>query len=284
MLHIEKTTIHAGLAQPVKLLHVTDSHLVYADERDDYRKRLLAQERLITFHDENGGIERNLVEMIEYAEANCDLLVHTGDLYDFITHANIERSARFLAHPNFFFIVGNHEYSQYIGEAWEDNTYKMNAYMRIRKGLGVDTFYASRQIGGLNIVGLDNTYYQFEDWYLDRLRKEAEKGMPILLMMHIPVFEESLYSHIMDVRKESCAGLVGCDEERLMRYEEIQAIRMRPNDATKRLLEYIAGEKAIVALIAGHVHFSFESRLPCGKMQYVTGGGFDGIAREITID
>lgn len=42
MLQIVKNTIEIGLQKPVKLLHVTDTHLSYADERDDLRKQKLA--------------------------------------------------------------------------------------------------------------------------------------------------------------------------------------------------------------------------------------------------
>ena len=34
---LEKNTLHVGLEKPVKFLHVTDTHLTYADEQDDER-------------------------------------------------------------------------------------------------------------------------------------------------------------------------------------------------------------------------------------------------------
>ena len=41
-MNLEKTTVKIGLERPVKLLHVTDTHIALADERDDERKRALA--------------------------------------------------------------------------------------------------------------------------------------------------------------------------------------------------------------------------------------------------
>ena len=38
-----KSTVKIGLERPVKLLHVTDSHVALADERDDERKHALAK-------------------------------------------------------------------------------------------------------------------------------------------------------------------------------------------------------------------------------------------------
>ena len=36
-------------------------------------------------------------------------------------------------------------------------------------------------------------------------------------------------------------------------------------------------------ILAGHVHFSFESMLTETPPQIVTGGGYEGIAREVTL-
>lgn len=283
MLNLLKSTIHAGLDKPVRLLHVADTHLSLTDERDDDRKRGLAVRRKKAFSDENGSVEKYLDDQIAYSREHCDLLVHAGDLIDFVSEANIDKAGQILSDPGILFIAGNHEYSQYVGEAWEDHAYRMNSYMKIRRRMGVDLLFASRTVGGLNIVALDNGYYQFEDWYLDRLKREVNKGLPVILVLHCPFYEESLYREIMDIRKESSAGLVGCDEEHLTRYEEYRQIQQRSSETTKRVTEYIFHEKRITAILAGHIHFPFESTLPCGKTQYVSGGGFRGEAREITV-
>ena len=39
------TRISIGVAKPLRFLHVTDSHLISADERDSERKRELARQR-----------------------------------------------------------------------------------------------------------------------------------------------------------------------------------------------------------------------------------------------
>ena len=98
-----KNTIKIGLERPVKLLHVTDTHIGLADERDDERKHALAK-RLSTPEK-----EQYLNEHIAYAKENCDLLVHTGDLMDFVSHANVDKAREIVADDHFFFIAGNHD-------------------------------------------------------------------------------------------------------------------------------------------------------------------------------
>lgn len=278
-----RTVIRAGLPQPVRLMHLTDTHLAYADDRNDAEKRRLAKRRQAEFGDTDLHSEKELLARTEYAEKNCDLLLHTGDLIDFVSEANLDRAGAFLRNENVFFVAGNHEFSQYVGEAWEDRAYKMNSYMQIRKRLGVDLFFSSRVVKGLNIVGIDNGYYRFEDWQIGCLKREAERGYPILLCMHVPLYEKSLFECVMDEHRSSSGLLVGCGEDELLRYEEYRQVQQRPDETTMRMIDYIAGEDKIIALVTGHLHFSFESRLPCGKMQYVTGGSYDGIAREVTV-
>ena len=63
-MNLEKTTVKIGLERPVKLLHVTDTHIALADERDDERKRALAN-RL-----GDPDKEKYLWEQIAYAHAD----------------------------------------------------------------------------------------------------------------------------------------------------------------------------------------------------------------------
>ena len=270
-----KNTVRIGLDRPVRLLHVTDSHLGLVNDRDDARKHALAKRFSSSDRD------RYLDKQLAYAKANCDLLVHTGDLMDFISCANVERAREFVADGDVFFIAGNHDYSQYVGEAWEDRAYRMNSYMQIG-GLGVPMFFNARVVGGVNVVGIDNSYYLFEDWQLWRLKKEAEKGLPIVLAFHDPLFEQSLYDYHMS-GDAKCAYLVGCDEAHLLPYSEFRAVQQRPDAPTLRMIDYIKSEPLIKAVLTGHLHFSFESDLTPTLPQFVTGGGYDGIAREVTL-
>ena len=86
---LEKSTVKIGLDRPVRLLHVTDTHLTLTDERDDERKRALSGRM-------GEGAVEYLHEQIEYAEENCDLLIHTGDLMDFVSAANADFARKIL--------------------------------------------------------------------------------------------------------------------------------------------------------------------------------------------
>ncbi len=272
-----KNTLNIGLERPLKILHVTDSHIAYADERDNERKHALAQ-RL-----GDPKKEAYFFEHLAYAKEHCDLMVHTGDLIDFTSQANFDFARKVLAEEKVFFTAGNHEFSQYVGEAYEDRAYKMNSYNEMRPGLGAPLFFNARTVGGVNFVGIDDSYHQFEPWQLTRLQKEIEKGLPIILCLHAPLFEQSLYDyHCERTGPASSSYLVGCDEDHLPN-DEWRAIEIRPRGVTMEAVAFIKSQPLIKAVLAGHIHFSFVSELAPGMTQFVTGGGYDGIARELTI-
>ena len=281
---IAKTHLHIGLDRPMTVLHVTDTHMTLCDGRDDERKQNLAARRAKDFGSEHGEIEAMLEGQLAYAKERGALVVHTGDLMDFVSKANVDRAREILRRPDVFFVPGNHDYSQYVGEAWEDEAYRMNSYMQMGYGLGVDMFFSSRIVGGVNFVGIDDGYYRIAPWQLERLRMEVEKGLPVILCLHDPLFEQSLYDMMMSKPVLDCAYVVGCDEAHLLPYSEYRAYQQRPDEATLRAIDYIKGEKRIKALLTGHLHAGFECMLTDTLPQFVTGPGYRDMAREITID
>lgn len=283
-MEIIRNSLQIGLEKPVKALHLTDCHLNYIDDRDsDDKKRVWAALKHLD-KDEDGHIARNFDDLITYGNVNCDITCIGGDNIAITTQMVFEKGREAMARSkNALFVVGNHEFSQLCGESWEGTAYKMNSYPQVRKAFGEQTFFASRVVGGVNFVGIDDSYYLIEDWQTERLKKEVEKGYPIVLFMHVPLFEQKLYDFMMQVTDGLCTYLTGCDEEHLLPFSEFRAIQQRPDAATLRFIDYLYSQDKVKAILAGHVHQNFVSELPNGIMQFVTHGGYAGYGREITL-
>jgi len=277
MLPVIETALCAGACAPFSFLHASDTHLTRADRRDNPMKNELARRRTPVFPASEEGYAGLM------AMPGDGLIVHTGDLIDFVSAANVEKARKLLQNEKIFFIAGNHEYSRYVGEAWEDNAYRMNSYMEMGYGLGVPMFWNTRVVGGVNIVAMDNSYYLFAEWQRQRLIREIEKGLPIILMFHDPLFEQSLYDYHMAIPGADCSYLVGCDEAHLLPYSEFRAVQQRPDRPTLDMIDLIKGEPLIKAVLTGHLHFDFESMLTPTLPQYVTDCGYKGVARELII-
>ncbi len=279
MLNLVKSSLEIGLKKPVKLLHVTDTHISDTDDRDDERKQQICRSNPIE------NIKVNFRDTIDYCNANCDMMVHSGDLISVVSPRSLEVVREFLdTCNNYTLVTGNHEYSQYCGEAWEDIAYKMTYYPTVRHYLKEDLLFTAKEVGGVNVVGIDDSYYQVEPWQVWRLKQEVKKGLPIVLMMHVPLFEESLFEKTVGNNADGIAYLTGCDEEHLMRFKnEFREVQQRPTDDTLRFIDYVYSEPLIKCVLAGHVHLNHESILPGGIPQFVTSLNWQGDARELTL-
>lgn len=266
-----------GAQKPLKLLHFSDTHLALADDRDDLRKRELAEHRARYFP----TAEQDLRDAAALARQDGALLVHTGDLIDFVSYANLERAKAFTDENDCFFSAGNHEFSLYVGEAFEDAAYRNQSLDRVQAAFKNPIRFASRKVNGINLVALDDSYYRIEEEQLAALRREAELGLPIVLLMHNPLHEQPLYDVMMHEKRQGCAYLTGTPEPLMGDYPPDRLVQQRPDEVTREAVEYICAEPCIRAILAGHLHFDYEGMVAGRIPQLVTG---IGSAREITIE
>ena len=280
-MNMQQTTIEIGLEKPFRALHITDNHISFADQRDDERKRTLAASRREFFDAGAENTTRFLEQQLRYAEENGLPVLHTGDMIDFVSWQNLEYAQAQLSRVDYFMAVGNHEYSLYVGEAWEDVPYKMQSYEKVQAHFRNNLFFASREMGGINFVAVDDGYYRFDRDQLERLQKEAEKGLPIVLMLHNPLHTDDLYRYVLNDLRQPCGYLTGTPEALMAGYDDYRYRQQKADEDTLDFIDYVYGQPLIRAALSGHLHYDFETRLPSGIPQYVTGAGYRGCAREI---
>ena len=261
---IINSTLEIGVPVPFKILHISDTHLAYDDMRDGERKVKLAKERAPYFND--GEAVLGCVSKMS-KELNAPI-VHTGDLIDFVSEANLERVKSFVDNNDLFMAAGNHEFSLFVGEAKEDAAYREQSLSKVQSVFKNDIRMSSRIVGGVNFVAIDNGYYLIEKEQLDFIKKEVQKGLPVILLVHTPFYERSLYEEQM--KKENSAYLVAVPEELMSEYSAHRKGQQMADEANLQAVEYIAGESAIKGVIAGHLHDSYDGFTECGKPQLVT--------------
>lgn len=274
-LKILKTDINIGLKEPVKLLHITDTHIT--------RDNPLEEDRTAEFDvDYKGCCEEYFFEALEYARKNNMTVLHTGDLIDFFSKGNFEFIDKYFDGEDYIYAAGNHDFCHFLGRAKEDYAYKWEKINEIAPHIKNNLYFDSRIIGGVNIVTMDDSYYFISDGQIEMLKAEVAKGYPIVLAMHVPLYNKELSEAVL---KEwgYYAYLANPPAEVLALYPEARKLQQAPDEATKRAVEYIKNEPAIKALITGHVHFNFEGKLSDTLCQYTTHGSFAGYVREITI-
>lgn len=267
-MNLIQNKLTVGAEKPFRFLHMSDTHFTLADERDDLRKRELAEKRT-KWH---ANAEQISEEVEAYARENGLMIAHTGDYIDFVSAANLDRLKRFTDENDVFFAAGNHEFSLYVGEAFEDAAYREISLARVQACVKNNLRFASKKVNGVNLIAVDNGYYLFEAWQLDALKKEAAYGLPMLLFMHTPLYDPDLY-RIMG--EHGCLGeaayMVATPEELMTGYSEYRYRQQRADAVTLETVEYIKNQPLIRGIFCGHLHdFVSETRLTDRITQYVS--------------
>ncbi len=263
-MNVFNTQIKIGLDTPVRVIHVSDTHLTFADMRDGERKVKLAEARSHGFD----GREV-LAKISEVSKAENLPIMHTGDLIDFVSLANLEAAKAFTDENDVFMATGNHEFSLYVGEAKEDAAYRNQSLDKVQAVFKNNIRMSSRVIGGLNFVALDNGYYLFEPEQLEFLKKEVEKGLPIVLMIHTPLYERSLYD--TEMSHSPCGYVVAAPEELMQCYPADRYEQQLADAITLETVEYIESQPLIKAILTGHMHYNYESVVVDRIPQILTG-------------
>ena len=109
---------------------------------------------------------------------------------------------------------------------------------------------------------------------LKALKGEAEKGLPIVLMVHTPLYSPDAYEKVLALyhnRPPVC--LMSVPEEFLGCYSPYRYEQQKEDAATHEAYAYILGEPAIRLVLAGHLHEDAETMLTDRLPQIVTGIG-----------
>ena len=277
-----QTTLSVGATVPFTVLHLSDNHLALADARDNDRKRRLAESRSQHFSSETGlAPEETLDRQLSYAREKNYTVLHTGDVCDFVSVANLERAQQAFAGVDYFMAAGNHEFSRYVGEAFEDERYRLGTYDYVQRYFRNDLTFAAREISGVNFVACNNGYYRFTWDQLDAVRKEAEKGLPIVLMVHNQIYTDDMHNDFMRRPGRKCGYLCGTPICQMDGYSPMRMRQQLPDESTMAFIRWVTESGVVKAVLAGHLHEPMENMLPGGIPQLIAGGGYMGCMREI---
>lgn len=283
-MNIQHVTVQVGAEKPFRALHISDNHLCLADERDNERKQKLAEARgnAFTGHHPERLLER-LNEQLDYAVSEGLLLLHTGDIIDFVSVKNLETAGELLSKADTFMAVGNHEYSQYVGEAWEDEAYKAQSFDDVIAAMPGNVWFQTRMIHGVKFIALDNGYYYITEELFRLFREALADGIPAVLLVHNPLYSPDTYAKVMEGKAADVPSyLTGCPEELLRGLDDHRYRQQKADDLTTEFIRFCETCPNLKAILAGHLHKFYETKMESGIPQIVAGGGFAGDAVEYT--
>ncbi len=284
-LNVRNLELHLGASKPFSALHISDSHLIFAGENDNESKVALAAKRAKYFPQPMEYLQSALC----YARKNDMIVLHTGDLCDFVSEANLDVVKAELNPDDFFICAGNHEYSQYVGEAREDEAYKAQTYDKLQEAYPNDLTFSSRIINGVNLVAIDNVYYNITERQWELMKAEVQKGLPIVLLCHVPFYTEEQCLYGQKGNTASAAYLIGAPESVTSLYDKgkefpegqewrNRSIQQKSDETTLAFIDWLKCQELLKVILCGHCHYFYEARFSPTAMQYSVGAGYKGDA------
>lgn len=269
-LSIVKVHMPIGATMPFSVLHFSDTHLTLAYDHEDPLKQKLKRFRTETF---GGRQEEALRDTLAWAKDNTDYVLHTGDLIDWLSEANLDAVKKYTGnHPAFFGSMGNHEFSQYmwLKKAVEDENYKAASAEKLQKAYPFNIRFDSRVVNGINFVSMDDVYNAVRPWQIELFKKEVKEGLPIILLMHCPIMTEGIQ------RANDKYWKYGS------KFRNVARTPMKYDSVTQGFIDYLKKEPLLRGILAGHLHVTVQERFSPTAVQYVIGGNYGFIAEEVS--
>lgn len=244
------------------IYHFSDTHLAEYDEIsseteiEGAKKTTEAWERVRRIfaesHGEPCGDKQMLpakehFENLMNASKDGDALVIAGDMFDYVSHPNMRIAEKeFKDYPcPILALCGNHENPDNIPEgllvsAMKDPIQKL-------------------EFEDLIILGIDDSKREISEAQYQELETAYGSGKKVLLAMHIPIMAEENKEALKKAGVYFQLNYEGCPEMNLKFIDLIKA------NASKT-----------VAVLCGHLHFTNNTYITDGVMQYVSTQGVTG--------
>ena len=290
-LNIRNVTVNLECEQAFSALHISDTHLSLVDNRDNERKMKLAAGRVRIFP----AAEHYLDAAINHARLNNMMILHTGDLIDFTSEANLDCAAEHLLDNNVLASAGNHEYSQYVGEALEDEAYKRQSYEKVQEVFPNNLEFCSKAVNGVNFVAIDDVYYNVTERQHELMEKEMKKGMPVVMLCHVPLYTPKHCEHAMKTNGNGAAYVTGAPLSITSKYPgdpslpagqqwRNRSVQQRADKPTLEFVKWLKEQKPLKAILCGHCHYFYEERFSPTAMQYIVGANYNGDAYNVRFE
>ena len=284
--------LSVGAKKPFTALHFSDTHVSMADAADILS---YGSKDLRLYEARNHGVfgrggfpfaVQSLAATLAYARRKKIPMLNTGDLFDFRSEANIACIERSFAGADVFSSLGNHEGHGLHTPGMSPRTAAAEDQLRARyeKAIGNPLVVASRVINGVNFVAFDNCEMSrfIRDKMVQMIKAEFAKGMPTVLMCHMPPFSREIHEADLEmhrVRKASYFPKPNNLGAYYMMGEDFE--KTKAPKAFKELFALMEKQDNLKAILCGHLHFEWQG-LFAGRVPVVVAGrNFNGECYEI---
>ena len=252
-----------GLERPVRVLHLTDIHLRYFDDRDAGQKDNVREEIFPI----SGEYQAGFYELMDRVpEMDLDLVAITGDAINWPSQANIEHLGGLIRKTGVptMFVPGNHD--------WRYPQLAPTEELRSKWMPALDPLTGGQpecqvmEAGGIRFVGIDDSMYQITRKQLEFTRQQLATGQPVVMLLHIPI---SLPTLRPDAIKRWKVPIMLADPGWSDADRKIQGLEPDTPE-TLEFVRLLTTAPNLVAILSGHLHIFHADSVNRTAVQYVT--------------
>ena len=263
---VDNEIIIPGIEKSYTLIQISDTHLMATDENSTNEHVEKVKEQEQAWQEVKKGFAalfgepcnethevstiRCFEQVLDFAkEQKPDLLLLSGDVLNYEHEEGYRYFREYMDgyQGEWMFVPGNHD----------------NETMPQRLGInGIQV----RKLGGVRIIGLDDSKMTFSEEQMEQLKKLLSDGDPSILVMHVPV--ETNYN------KEDMSDIKG----------NFVIRKDRTDTNGREFITLCEDELApIAAVLCGHIHGYHKSQLIPGREQICCSSGMVGFVHRITV-
>ena len=248
-----------GLRGKLKILHLSDSHITCSNESDipfqQYSKRMDDAYKT-TKHYETGKTvtsQENFREAMQLAQTEkVDMIVLTGDIVNNPSRTSVAMVADELEKTGvpYMYVAGNHDWHYEGMEGTADELreqWREKGLRRLYQGKSPSHYAVVKN--GVNFIAIDNSTYQVNEQQLKFFEQEVARGLPSVLLMHIPISLTTFPSIQCGNPDWGSKADKGFEIERRQRWPEEGNLK-----STMDFVKAVASSDNLVAVLCGHTH------------------------------
>jgi len=257
--NIEQVNIHIeGLKNSYKILFVNDMHIQVLNAEVAEENQEFMQNRIALFS-VNGTSTYDKWKKLPQLLSDCnpDLIAFGGDMVDFGSVANTEALKEGfdkLSVP-YIYVRSDHDTECY----WMTEQDREKAFLR-QDGVCENSDIFVDELAEIVVVGINNSNYQMPESALETLRGAFAIGKPVVIVTHVPI-DQNGQTELQIFSEEKRDGkrlYLGLDSDKVA------------TDIEKEYLEMIYAEDSpVVAVLAAHLHFSWEGCLKNNILEHI---------------
>lgn len=261
-------TLRSALVkEEVKVVLSSDTHLVECDEREDsykqYSKRMYDSYSNPAHNiiDEKTDLKQYFRNFVNLAVSeNASAMFSLGDLFSYPSEYAIEWVQKTVSEVSvpFYLINGNHDwhYEMYPGTPDQLREKWTGERLGVLYPKGANPYCYSIEIGGVRFVLIDDSTDEIKLEQLEFMRKEIATGMPVVLMMHVPMYvkDRSIgWSLGHPMWRYNTASSKDYFDKSYFEGEYARSNPMHTNISNSFYNEVLSADN-VIACIAGHIH------------------------------